>query len=272
MDNGLDPHGGSSLASSVYSDSPIHTRIFGSPDRIVGDGEPSTPRNRRMPSLASLPVQPTRPALTEQRSLSCDTNLRTSTINNEPRTSAATRNFGSLSSHVHQWSLFGQLMDHESQLRDSGAVPPGPRQTSLDRHSRRSQVSYFTQSPVEEPSSDVYVARFPAQVADAPQARSAQDVRSEQESATEEEVASEGSEETATTTTRVSRTGITRWIPSRVPTIPLLWKNMLKCSVAYFIASLFTFHPSLSRFFGDMTSDGSGGSGPYPSAHLIATM
>ncbi|KAF8134358.1 Fusaric acid resistance protein-like-domain-containing protein [Boletus edulis] len=88
----------------------------------------------------------------------------------------------------------------------------------------------------------------------------------------DEESSSEDFNETATTATRAYRTAKPRWIPSRVPTIPLLWKNILKCSVSYFIGSLFTFHPSLSRFFGDLTSYGSGGGGPHPSAHMIATI
>ncbi|KAG8214184.1 hypothetical protein J3R82DRAFT_10973 [Butyriboletus roseoflavus] len=238
----------------------------------LGDVEPSTLSDPRIPSPASLPVQPSRPTY-ERRSLSCSTNNRTSSINTLPRTSVSTRlSTGSLSSSVRQWSLFGQLMENEGQLRGSGAVPPESRQTSLDRQSRRPWALSIVQSPVEELSSDVSFAQFPTPVADPPQAGSVQDAYSEQQSATDEEVSSEGSEEMTTTATRVSRTAITRWIPARVPTIPLLWKNMLKCSVAYFIGSLFTFHPSLSRFFGDLTSYGSGGGGPYPSAHLIATI
>lgn len=59
---------------------------------------------------------------------------------------------------------------------------------------------------------------------------------------------------------------------SPLPTLPVLWKNILKCSVAYFFASLFTLHPYLSNFFGDLTSYGSGYSGPSPTGHMIATI
>ncbi|KAL4073766.1 Fusaric acid resistance protein-like-domain-containing protein [Scleroderma citrinum] len=64
----------------------------------------------------------------------------------------------------------------------------------------------------------------------------------------------------------------TTTINPRLPTLPVLWKNILKCSVAYFFASLFTLHPYLSNFFGDLTSYGSGDSGPSPSGHMIATI
>ncbi|EIN11240.1 hypothetical protein PUNSTDRAFT_61905 [Punctularia strigosozonata HHB-11173 SS5] len=55
-----------------------------------------------------------------------------------------------------------------------------------------------------------------------------------------------------------------------MPTIPLLWRNILKCAVAYFIGSLFTFSPYLSRFITDVTS--SGEKRPSPSGHMVATV
>lgn len=264
---GSDYHGGSSLASSIFSGK---VPFVGSSDHNTVDGEPSTSRGRRMPSLSILPVGQPRHQSPEQRSASYSTNHRTSTTNSVPRTPGSTRlSTGPLSSHgQHQWSLFGQVMGNEHQLRSPGAIPPGPSRTSSDHFSHLSLVSSLAESPTEESPSDP----FATQLSTHRQASSAHDVYSEPESTTDEEGSSEGSEEPATTTTRVSHTAITRWIPSRVPTIPLLWKNMFKCSVAYFIGSLFTFHPPLSRFFGDLTSYGSGAGGPYPSAHLIATV
>ena len=265
--DGSDHHGSSSLASSIFSDSTANMPFVGSPDHITAvDGEPSTPRGRRMPSPLTLPVQP-RHQTPEHRSFSRPANHRGSTTNSAPRTPGSARHTPPLSSHPqHQWSLFGQLMENERQLRDSGSVRPGPSRTSSDQFSHLSQFSSVVQSPIEE-SCDPFASRF----ATHQQTNGTQDVYSEQDT-DEEGSASEGSEETAATATRVSDAPITRWIPYRLPTIPLLWKNMLKCSVAYFIASLFTFHPQLSRLFGDLTSYGSSDGGPYPSAHLIATM
>ncbi|KAF9227087.1 hypothetical protein BS17DRAFT_861039 [Gyrodon lividus] len=131
------------------------------------------------------------------------------------------------------------------------------------------------QSPRESTANDVPFAgslRSPTHT----RARNVLDVFAdafEQPSPTDGEASEEECEETATTVPCGSRTtDITRWIPSRIPTVPLLWKNILKCSVAYFLASLFTFHPYLSQFFGDLVSYGSGGGGPSPSGHMIATI
>ena len=255
--DGSDHHGDSSLPSSIYSDSPANTSSFASPDYI--DGEPSTPRDRRMPSLSSLPER-ARPVL-ERRSLSYTPPHRTSSPYRILRTRRSTASHSHLST-AHQWSLFGQLMENEVQLQREDA---GPRRRSMEQFLQPISV---VQSPTEEFPSDVPIA---PSIPPHPRAASAQDVysHSEPERTVAEEVSVEGSEDTATPTTRVSRTPSTRW---RVPTIPLLWKNILKCSVAYFIGSLFTFHPSLSRFFGDLTSYGNGAGGPYASAHMIATM
>lgn len=254
-------HGPASwLASSIHSDSPAHSFFVGSPDHIRVDEGPSTSRGRRMPSPSSLSGQPRRPMF-EQRNSSYSTHHHASATNSIPRSTR--RSETPLSSHAqHQWSLFGHIMEDERQFRSSAPIPIGP---SSDRSSHISQVSSAIRSQTNGPASDVFATRLVTH----PQV---QDIypEQEQESTAHEEGSSEDSEETAITATRVSGTGITRWIPSRVPTIPLLWKNMFKCSVAYFIGSLFTFHPSLSRFFGDLASNGAGG--PYPSAHLIATM
>jgi hypothetical protein len=58
----------------------------------------------------------------------------------------------------------------------------------------------------------------------------------------------------------------------KLPTLTLVQRNVLKCSIAYFIASLFTFSPVLSHFIGDLTSYGAGAKGPSPSGHMVATM
>ena len=60
-----------------------------------------------------------------------------------------------------------------------------------------------------------------------------------------------------------------RWA---MPEIPLLYRNILKCSVAYFIGSLFTFHPYLSGFIADLTGRGPGERTPSPSGHMVATV
>jgi hypothetical protein len=64
-----------------------------------------------------------------------------------------------------------------------------------------------------------------------------------------------------------------KWFSTdNLPTFSALHRNVLKCAIAYLIASLFTFYPPLSRFIGDLSSYGPGSKGPSPSAHMVATM
>ncbi|VDB99601.1 unnamed protein product [Peniophora sp. CBMAI 1063] len=55
--------------------------------------------------------------------------------------------------------------------------------------------------------------------------------------------------------------------------LPPLQKNILKCSIACFIASLFTYNRALSHFVAIMQDDGPDGRRyPNPSGHMVATM
>ncbi|KAF8906572.1 Fusaric acid resistance protein-like-domain-containing protein [Gymnopilus junonius] len=49
--------------------------------------------------------------------------------------------------------------------------------------------------------------------------------------------------------------------------LPLIWRNVLKCAIAYLLASLFTFSPGLSQIISGMNL-----SGPSASGHLVATI
>jgi hypothetical protein len=57
----------------------------------------------------------------------------------------------------------------------------------------------------------------------------------------------------------------------QLPTLPTLYKNVFKCAIAYFIASLFTFVPYLSGLLANVTSRGKW-EGPSPSGHMVATV
>jgi hypothetical protein len=58
----------------------------------------------------------------------------------------------------------------------------------------------------------------------------------------------------------------------RVPTLTPVQKNILKCSVAYFLGSLFTFSPYLSGIISDVRANGPGTRTPSGSAHMVATV
>ncbi|KAF7335073.1 ArAE-2 domain-containing protein [Mycena venus] len=54
-------------------------------------------------------------------------------------------------------------------------------------------------------------------------------------------------------------------------TVPLLYRNIFKCALAYFIVSLFTFSPSLSSLLRDLPTYGDV-ERPSPSGYLVATV
>ncbi|KAL4253307.1 Intracellular Vesicle Transport-Associated [Abortiporus biennis] len=68
----------------------------------------------------------------------------------------------------------------------------------------------------------------------------------------------------------------TRLFPKlSIPALTPLQRNVLKCAIAYFIGSLFTFSPYLSGFISDLTNyndEEGGGSTPSPSGHMVATI
>jgi hypothetical protein len=64
---------------------------------------------------------------------------------------------------------------------------------------------------------------------------------------------------------------IKRW-KAEIPPLTTLHRNMLKCSIAYFLASLFTFVPFLSKFISDISTFGNARGLPNQTVHMIATV
>ncbi|KAJ3519837.1 hypothetical protein NMY22_g13018 [Coprinellus aureogranulatus] len=67
-----------------------------------------------------------------------------------------------------------------------------------------------------------------------------------------------------------------RKLRSLLPPVPVVYRNTLKCAIAYLIASLFTFEPHLSALFSGLVSYGNSGDPserlPLPSGHMVATI
>jgi hypothetical protein len=59
---------------------------------------------------------------------------------------------------------------------------------------------------------------------------------------------------------------------AHLPTPSTLHCNILKCSLAYFLGSLFTYYPPLSRFISDLTQDSPGEKYPSAMGHMVATV
>lgn len=193
-----------------------------------------------------------------------------------------------------QWSLFEQLMENHGQLRSPSLAS---RRSGLSRagagnrmststqsdgtEAGESHTSSLTQSPVLErqatPFHDgVEPSGTPVRLPSLAEYDS-DDYDSDDSSG-------EGSG-TATPTGPphlVAQVAPPKTWSSRIPhwmkpsSIPVLYRNILKCAVAYFIASLFTFSPYLSSLMSDLTSYGVSaartGGRPTASGHMVATM
>ncbi|KAJ7162250.1 Fusaric acid resistance protein-like-domain-containing protein [Mycena filopes] len=85
-----------------------------------------------------------------------------------------------------------------------------------------------------------------------------------------EEYDSDSTTSTTSHSSSLDDTSSAPWLS--LPTVPLLYQNILKCAIAYFIASLFTFSPYLSTFISDLTTYGDGERRPSPSGHMVATV
>jgi len=57
-----------------------------------------------------------------------------------------------------------------------------------------------------------------------------------------------------------------------LPTLPTLYRNILKCSLAYFLGSLFTYYPPLAQFISELTQDSPGELYPSVMGHMVATV
>jgi len=92
---------------------------------------------------------------------------------------------------------------------------------------------------------------------------------SHSDSSDTDEEASEGDSPRRSTIVNLTKR---KWVSFSLPTLTALQRNVLKCGLAYFFASLFTLVPYLASFIADISSFGHGHGKPSPSAHLIATV
>jgi hypothetical protein len=155
----------------------------------------------------------------------------------------------------HQWSVFGQLMENELRGSETRRAKRHPSQMTP---TSESQSGYFTSSSIAEDRA----SRVQSPVADLPPSRN--DIP-------EDDYDSDISE---TSMRQSFAEPVPRWYSiRRLPKLSNLHRNIVKCAIAYFIASLFTFSPYLSSFVSDITSDNEpGDTGPSPAGHMVATV
>ncbi|KAJ7282569.1 Fusaric acid resistance protein-like-domain-containing protein [Mycena rebaudengoi] len=161
------------------------------------------------------------------------------------------------SSREHEWSVFGQLMENEGQLRTPGSIRRS-HPTSSDRTPRGGVADPFLNVIVDSPPAVADPQQSPFFIRKPP--------------AGDEDYDSDYSSSTISQSQNVEMPPQKWYSLERLPTVPLLYRNILKCAVAYFIASLFTFSPYLSSLISDITTYGDGERSPSPSGHMVATI
>ena len=175
-----------------------------------------------------------------------------------------------------EWTVFGQLMGGDDDTR--GYTSASPRSRGFDRRrnvaspsrsgaspspvaERRSMLEDSIHSPGIEPLNASWTDRSFLTSSTA------------QHGPVIEEDLEEDSDSEDEHTVRAPSPHHSRWFPSiTLPTLTPLQRNILKCSIAYFLGSLFTFSPYLSGFLADLTNYGTGDKSPSPVGHIVATV
>lgn len=183
------------------------------------------------------------------------------------------------------WSVFGEAMAHEGvqpQPQPQPSVPPGVVPTS--------QV--LASSPVSDGHLEDFIPSVEGGAQDDGEGRSSLDTgllasSSRSRSVVDSSSSSSDTESTSLASPKVSDAdpdqqgqhprggkGRSSWWKrlSHLPKLPTLYRNILKCSIAYFLGSLFTYYAPLSRFISELTQDGPGEMYPSAMGHMVATV
>jgi len=241
--------------SMSHSNNSVDQGFVGSPEQVFDLYHDPLARPRSF--LESANRQ--RPSL-DQRSFSSP---------HAPQSADTSRSLPSTSSHrrpalgrpspgEHQWSVFGQLMENELRGSESRRAK---RRPSIVLHTSESSSGYLTSSSIAEDRA----SRVHSPVVDLPPS---------QADISEDEYDSDASETSQTAMRPSFAEPALQWYSlRRLPTLSNLHRNIVKCVIAYFIASLFTFSPYLSSFVSDITSDNEpGNTTPSPAGHMVATV
>ncbi|KAJ2918023.1 hypothetical protein MD484_g2384, partial [Candolleomyces efflorescens] len=179
----------------------------------------------------------------------------------------------------HQWTVFGQLMEDEGQLPPSNSDPSVRSRASFLRSGARNRSpsaravpessSLFQYSNVQSPEPErrtSFGAWTPGENGQ---------VQTDYNSDNSDDDDDSDMDEPPTPDEEESRGHrIWRRFTSLFPPLSVAYRNMLKCAIAYFIASLFTFEPHLSTLFSGLVSYKNTGEKrlPLPSGHMVATI
>ena len=182
------------------------------------------------------------------------------------------------------WSVFGEAMAHEGvqpQPPSPGVAGPAPHTlvtTPLD------ETGYASPRWTQSPKSDAHLEDYFPPVEEGEeedgQDRRDFDGRSSLDTGLRASLSHVDSDTESSPLLspkgedRSLRGSGKRWWKraSHLPALPTLYRNIFKCSLAYFLGSLFTYYTPLSRFIAELTQDGPGEKYPSAMGHMVATV
>lgn len=168
-----------------------------------------------------------------------------------------------------RWSVFGQLMENEGQFRSPGSVSR-PRRTRGRLNDGQGSVRSIRSVT---PSLRNVLVHSPVMEEQSPNPFTTTNDETEGEGSDTEPKSDSDSDSDSDTSESSGTQKASRWYSFSLSEVPVLYRNILKSAIAYFIASLFTFSPYLSGFISDLVSYGRGDSHkPLPSGHMVATV
>jgi hypothetical protein len=161
----------------------------------------------------------------------------------------------------HEWSVFEQRMENEGQMRTRSIL-------------RESTSESTVPSPFQQTTN--LASRSESPVPDAPSLRhvTVEDGHESDDTSTIGYDSESDSENSSRSSTPISapppqkRGRYWRW---KLPPLTPLQRNILKCSVAYFLGSLFTFNLTLSNLITSVISTEDENT-PSKSGHMVATV
>lgn len=248
-------------ASRPFFNSGDDPRFVGSPPTINSEEHPSADTNdTRWPTTPiSGPQTPNSASIQKRRVASAQT------------TSPALTSRNSLDyrdrNPEHQWTLFGQLMENEGHLPSTSVTPTphlrrsyrGTLTDSYFSYDARSVTGSSIRGGFDTPAIQASYSRL---------SRDASPVRLDPipNNGGMNDYESTDSSSVLTTAPPPPKRPWHSQLLQKLTLSPVS-RSILKCAIAYFIASLFTFSPLLAQFISDLDT-----SGPSASAHMVATM
>ncbi|GLB37109.1 putative aluminium activated malate transporter [Lyophyllum shimeji] len=253
--------------------------LVGSPDQFTGEYQ-TPPRATHNILGESSPTARSRPTA-GNRSTSTPVINRRRLSSSSHRVVSGLANIGPGATEPgHQWTVFGQLMENEGQLPTPATPLKHSSGQGIQRMGHYATVGAdhdFSGLRRSEPDPFLDRGSLTEEDTRGDKRRSSRAPSIQGASmAVREYDTSEsypGSDSEDFTSPMAPEPSHERWCSfRRLPHVPVLYRNVLKCSIAYLLASLFTFNPVLASTLSKIASDGPGPHRPFQSGHIVASI